>query len=106
MLYNLLQVVLHTLGGVAAFAVLVFGFAYLIFLGDANARGQPLVSRQFDTFMLLIIYLSWFGVLWRFGYSEPLLAFACAATVMLCLIYAASYQATSSRRSQSEFPPP
>ena len=44
MIYDFLVVVLHTLAGVVAAAVLVFGFAFLIFLGDANARGKPLVS--------------------------------------------------------------
>ena len=38
MIYDFSVVVLHTLLGVVAAAILVLGFAYLIFLGDARAR--------------------------------------------------------------------
>jgi hypothetical protein len=98
MIYDVLGVVLNTLAGVAAAAVLVLGFAFLIFLGDAHARGRPLVSRGFDRLATFTIYLSWFGPLWWFGYSRPLLMVACGATSLLCLVYAASYRTTESRR--------
>ena len=104
MIYDILIVVVHMLGGVAAAAVLVLGFAFLIFLGDANARGKPLVSEGFDKLAVLVIYLSWFGPLWWFGFSKPLLMVACGATTVLCLVYAASYQAAASRRPST--PPP
>jgi len=97
-IYDFLVVVLHMLGGIVAAAILVFGFAFLIFLGDANARDKPLVSRGFDRLATLTIYLSWFGPLWWFGFSELLLMVACGATAILCLIYAASYQTATSRR--------
>jgi hypothetical protein len=93
-----LLVVLHTLGAVVAAAILVGGFVFAILLGDANARGQPLVSRGFDKLAALVFYLSWFGLLWQFGFSRLLLMVACGAAVALCAIYAASYQATASRR--------
>jgi hypothetical protein len=52
---------------------------------------------------MLVVYLSWFGLLWRFGPSKLLLMAACGATVILCLIYAASYRtAASERRSPSQ----
>ena len=95
MLYDILVVVVHMLGGVAAAAVLVLGFAFLIFLGDANASGKSLVSRGFDKLAVLVIYLSWFGPLWWFGFSKPLIMVACGATTILCLIYAASYRAAA-----------
>jgi hypothetical protein len=98
-IYDILGVVLDMLAGVAAATVLALGFAYLIFLGDANARGKSLVSRGFDKLATLVIYLSWFGPLWWFGFSKPLLMVACGATVALCLVYAASYERTASRRS-------
>jgi hypothetical protein len=98
-IYDILAVVLDMLAGVAAATVLALGFAFLIFLGDANARGKPLVSRGFDKLAALVIYLSWFGPLWWFGFSKPLLMVACGATVALCLVYAASYKSTASRRS-------
>jgi hypothetical protein len=97
-IYDILAVVLDMLAGVAAATVLGLGFAFLIFLGDANARGKPLVSRGFDKLAALVIYLSWFGPLWWFGFSTPLLMLACGAAVALCLVYAASYKATASRR--------
>jgi hypothetical protein len=100
MIYDILAVVVNTLVGVAAAAILVLGFAFLIFLGDANARGKPLVSRGFDWLALLAIYLSWFAPLWWFGFSRPLLMVACGATTGLCLIYAASYRTTMSRHSR------
>jgi hypothetical protein len=90
-------VVLRTLAAVAAAAVLFFGIPFAIFLGDANARGQPLVSRRVDRLAALVFYLSWFGLMWQFGSSRLLLMAACAATVILCLVYAASYQ-TAARR--------
>jgi hypothetical protein len=99
MIYDILIVILHTLAGVAAAAVLVLGFAYMIFLGDAEARGRRVVSRGFDRFASLVVYLSWFGLLWWFGFSRPLLIVACAATTVLCLVYVASYQATAARRA-------
>ena len=104
MIYDFLVVVVHMLAGVAAAAVLVFGFAFLIFLGDANARDKPLVSKGFDRLATLVIYLSWFGPLWWFGFSEPLLMVACGAATILCLIYAASYRAAASRRRPAPLP--
>lgn len=98
MLYDILAVVLQTLASVAAAALLVLGFAFLVFLGDADARDQPVVSRGFDRLAALVIYLSWFGPLWWFGFSKPLLMVACGATTVLCLVYAASYRAAASRR--------
>ena len=95
MLYDILVVVVHMLGGVAAAAVLVFGFAFLIFLGDANASAKSLVSEGFDKLAMLVIYLSWFGPLWWFGFSKPLIIVACGAATILCLIYAASYRGSS-----------
>ena len=95
MIYDVLVVVVHMLGGVAAAAVLVFGFAFLIFVGDANAREKSLVSPGFDKLAVLVIYLSWFGPLWWFGFSMPLIIVACGATTILCLIYAASYRAAA-----------
>jgi hypothetical protein len=95
--YAFLTVVLHTLLGIAAAAVLVFGFVYLIFLGDAEARGRPLVSRGFDRLAALVVYASWFAPLWWFGVSRPLLMVACAAAVAFCIVYVASYRATLSR---------
>jgi hypothetical protein len=62
-----LLVILHTLAAVVAAAVLFFGIPFAIFLGEANARGQPLVSRGFDRVAALVFYLSWFGLLWQFG---------------------------------------
>lgn len=97
MIYDVLVVVLHTLTGIVSVAVLALGFAFLIFLGDADARGKPLVSTGFDRFAALVIYLSWFGLLWWFGYSRPVLVVACGATVILCLIYATSYRTTAAR---------
>ena len=104
MISDIMVVVLHTLTGVAAAAVLVLGFAFLIFLGDADAHHKPLVSPGFDRLAALVIYLSWFSLLWWFGVSKPLLMVACATTTALCLVYAASYQAASSRRPST--PPP
>ena len=98
MIFDVLLVVLRTFGAIAAAAILVLGFAFVIFLGDANARDQSLVSRQFDTFAALVVYLSWFGLLWKFGFSNLLLMVACGATVSLCVIYAASHQTAASRR--------
>ena len=98
MIYDILGVVVNMLGGVAAAALLAFGFAFLIFLGDANARGKPVVSEGFDKLAVLVIYLSWFGPLWWFGVSKPLLMVACGATTILCLVYVASYRAASRRR--------
>jgi hypothetical protein len=97
-IYDVLMVALRVLAAVVAAAVLAFGFAFLIFLGDANARGKALVSRGFDRLALLIVYLSWFAPLWWFGFSQLLLMAGCAATAVLCVIYAASYQTTMSRR--------
>ena len=99
MVYDVLGVVLQMLGGVVAAAIFVFGFAFLIFLGDADARGKPLVSKGFDRLAALTIYLSWFAPLWWFGFSELLLMVACGAAAILCLIYAASYQTAMSRRT-------
>ena len=98
MIFDVLLVVLRTFGAIAAAAILVLGFAFVIFLGDANARGQSLVSRTFDTFAALVVYLSSFGLLWKFGFSNLLLMVACGATVSLCVIYAASHQTAASRR--------
>ena len=104
MLYEIVVVVVHMLGGVAAAAVLVFGFAFLIFLGDANGSAKSLVSEGFDKLAMLVIYLSWFGLLWWFGFSQPLIIVACGAATILCLIYAASYQAAASRRRSAPLP--
>ena len=101
MVYDFLAVVLHTLLGVVAAAILVFGFAFLIFLGDAEARGRQLVSRGFDRLATLVIYASWFAPLWWFGPSQALLMVACGATVVFCVIYAASYRTAMSRRPPS-----
>lgn len=98
MIHDVLVVILNTLGGIAAAAILALGFAFLIFLGDAHARGKPLVSRGFDRFATFCIYLSWFAPLWWFGFSRPLLMVALGATTLLGLAYAASYRATASRR--------
>jgi hypothetical protein len=92
-----LLVILHTLAAVVAAAVLFFGIPFAIFLGEANARGQPLVSRGFDRVAALVLYLSWFGLLWQFGFGRPLLMVACGAAVAVCLVYALSYQ-TAERR--------
>lgn len=104
MIYDILIVVLHTLMGVAAATVLVLGFAFLIFLGDADARGASVVSRGFDRLAAFVIYLSWFGLLWWFGFSTPLLMVACAAALALCLVYAASYRTAALRRSPEPLP--
>lgn len=79
-------------------AILALGFAFLIFLGDAEARGARLVSPGFDRRATLVIYLSWFSLPLWFGLSQLLLILACGATIILCAVYAASYQATTSRR--------
>jgi hypothetical protein len=97
MVYGVLAVVLYTLAGVVAAAVLVLGFAFLIFLGDADARDKPLVSKGFDRFAAVVVYLSWFGLLWWFGFSTPLVIVGCGAALVLCLVYAASYRAASRR---------
>jgi hypothetical protein len=101
MIYDFSVVVWHTLLGVVAATILVLGFAFLIFLGDAHARGKPLVSRGYDRLATVAIYLSWFSPLWWFGFSKPLLIVACGATTALCVIYAASYQAATSRRTST-----
>ncbi len=98
MIYGFLTVVLHMLAGIVAAAVLVLGFAFLIFLGDANARDQALLSDGLDRSAMLMIYASWFGPLFWFGFSNVLLMVACGAAVILCLVYAASYRAAASRR--------
>ena len=67
----------------------------------ATNRSSP---AGFDKLAVLVIYLSWFGPLWWFGFSRPLLMVACGATTILCLIYAASYQATASRRPPEAAP--
>jgi hypothetical protein len=103
-LYDILIVVVHMLGGVAAAAILVLGFAFLIFLGDANARRKPLVSEGFDKLAMLVIYLSWFGPLWWFGFSKPLIMVACGATIILCLIYVASHRAAAARQQAAPLP--
>ena len=104
MIYDFLLVVLSTLAGVAAGALLVLGFAFLIFLGDANASDKPLVSEGFDKLAMLVIYLSWFAPLWWFGFSTPLLAVACGAATILCLVYVASYRAAASERRSTALP--
>ena len=104
MLHNILLVIVHMLGGIAAAAVLVFGFAFLIFVGDANARDKSLVSHGFDKLTVVVIYLSWFGPLWWFGFSKSLIMVACGATTMLCLIYAASYRTAAARRQSTSRP--
>jgi hypothetical protein len=101
MIYEILVVILKTLSGVAAASVLVLGFAFLIFLGDANGRGKALVSTRLDRLGMLAIYFSWFAPLWWFGFSKPLLVVACGATTVLCLVFAASYQTTVSRRTSA-----
>jgi hypothetical protein len=101
MIYGFLTVVLHTVAGVVVAAILVLGFGLLIFLGDASAGDKPLFSSRLDGFATLAIYLSWFAPLLWFGFSELLLMIACGATVMLCLVYAASYHAAASRRTST-----
>jgi hypothetical protein len=93
---DFLRVALHTLGAVVAAAILVSGFVFVIFAGEANARGRPVVSGRFDRLAALVFYLSWFGLLWQFGFSKPLLMVACGAAVALCAIYAVSYQTAAS----------
>ena len=106
MIYGFLDVILHTLGGVVAAAILVLGFVYLIFLGDVEAQGRTLVSRRIDRLITIVIYASWFSPLWWFGFSTPLLIVACGATVLLCLVYAASYhKAMDLLRGASASPP-
>lgn len=85
--------VLHTLLAVVWAAVLALGFAGLIFLGAAEARGRPLVSRRFDGRATLLLCLSWFSLPLWFGFGQLLLILACAAALLLCGTYAASYQA-------------
>ncbi len=104
MLYDVMIVVFHMLSGIAAAAILGLGFAFLIFLGDANASARSLVSDGFDKLVVLVIYLSWFGPLWWFGFSKPLIMVACGATTILCLVYAASYRATAARRRSTALP--
>jgi hypothetical protein len=99
MVYDFMTVVLQTLGGIVGAAILVFGFAFLIFLGDASARNRTVVSARFDTLAMLVIYASWFGLLWWFGFSRSMLVVACLATTMLCIVFAASYRRTMSTRS-------
>ena len=94
MIQDVLAVVLHTLGAIVAAAILALGFAFLIFLGDADARGRAVISAGFDRFAAIVVYLSWFAPLLWFGYSQLLLMAACAATVVLCFIYVASYRAS------------
>lgn len=98
MIYDVLMVALRTLGGVVAAAALFFGFVFFIFLGEANARDRPLVSAGFDSFAAVVLYLSWFGPMWWFGFSPVLLMVACGAATILCLMYAASYQTATVRR--------
>jgi hypothetical protein len=97
---EIVLIVLRTLGAIAAAAVLALGFVFIIFLGDANARGQRVVSKGFDRLAALVVYLSWFGLLWRFGFSPLLVMVGCGAALVLCAIYAASYQTTQSRLRQ------
>jgi hypothetical protein len=92
-----LLVVLHTLGAVVAAAALALSFAFFIFLGDANARGRSITSPGLDMFLALVLYLAWFGLLWLFGFSEALLMVACAAAVVLCIIYVSSYRTTAAQ---------
>ena len=104
MFYDVLVIAFYTLAGVAAVTVLTLGFAFLIFLGDADARGKSLVSPEFDRFAAIVIYLSWFGLWWWFGFSQVLLIVACAAALTLCLIYVFSYRTTSSRQQAPHGP--
>ena len=97
MIIDFLLVALHTLGAVAAAAVLVGGFVFVIFAGEANARDRSVVSRRFDRLAALVSYLSWFGLLWWFGFSKLLFMLACGAAVALCVLYAVSYQTAASR---------
>ena len=104
MIGDVVLVILHTLAAIVAAAILVLGFAFVIFLGDAHARGRPLLRSGFDWVAALVAYLSWFGLLWLFGFSTLLLMVACGAAVALCVIYAASYQAAASRRIRPDAP--
>ena len=106
MTIEFLPVVLRTLGAVVAGAVLFFGIPFAIFLGEANARGQPLVSRRFDRLAAVVFYLSWFGLLWQFGFSRLLLMLACGATVTICVVYAVSYQTATRRLRRHPAPSP
>jgi hypothetical protein len=98
MVHSTLTVILQMMAGVVAATILSLGFAFLIFLGDAEARGRPLFSKGLDRLGALVVYVSWFGLLWWFGFSTSLLMVACAVTTVLCLVYVASYQKTASRR--------
>lgn len=104
MMYGVLAVVLQMLAAIAAAAVLVLGFAFLIFLGDAEARGTQLVSGAFDRLATFVVYAAWFAPLWWFGFSAPLLMVACGITAFLCAIYAASYSTAMARRPQAPLP--
>jgi hypothetical protein len=97
-----LLVILHTLGAVVAAAALALSFAFFIFVGDANGRGGSLVSPGFDVFAAVVLFLAWFGLLWLFGYSLPLLMAICGAAVVLCLVYAGSYQATVAKEARPD----
>ncbi|PZQ47534.1 MAG: hypothetical protein DI556_16950 [Rhodovulum sulfidophilum] len=90
---DLPRLALHTLLAVVWGAVLALGFAGLIFLGDAEARRKPIVSVRFDGRATLLLCLSWFSLPLWFGFGQLSLILACAASILLCATYAASYRA-------------
>ena len=100
MVYNIVMIVFQLLATVIAAAVLGFGYAFLIFLGHAHAHGKPLLSRNLDRLAALIVYLSWFGLMLRFGYSQLLLMVGCGAAVLLAAIYVASYRTAERQAAQ------
>jgi hypothetical protein len=103
MVYTIVTILLQMLAAIAAAAVLGFGYVFLIFLGDAHAHGKHLLSRKVDWLAALIVYLSWFGLMLRFGYSQLLLMVGCGAAALLAAIYVASYR-TAERQAKQQPP--
>jgi hypothetical protein len=101
-LYVIATMILNLLAAIAAALVLGFGFVLLIFLGDAHARGEHLLSRRVDWLAALVVYLSWFGLMLWFGYSQLLLMLGCGAAVLLAVVYTASLRATERQARQPD----
>ena len=93
-------IIFQLLAAIAAAAVLGFGYVFLIFLGDAHAHGRHLLSRKADWASALLVYLSWFGLMLWFGYSQLLLMVGCGAAVLLAAVYVASYR-TAERQAKA-----